>query len=224
MGTFDILNMRMNGYQFHVDLMAHKESWTDDKVVNVFKKWTKLTPYYQTGANGREWEQAAQDLQNKKTGMMFIGAGQAGQQFSKDNLPDLKFFPFPQINSKYGTDAIDAPIDGFMMSKSPKNKPAADAFLEFLGTPEAEATYLASDPTDVGASKNYDKSNYNQLQKDSAKIIDNTAHIAQFLDRDTRPDFAYPIVQNALQSFITNQNPEAVCKQLEKQAKSVFTD
>ena len=27
MGTFDYLNMRLNGYQFHVDLMAHKESW-----------------------------------------------------------------------------------------------------------------------------------------------------------------------------------------------------
>ena len=29
MGTFDILNMRVNGYQFHVDLMAGKEKWTD---------------------------------------------------------------------------------------------------------------------------------------------------------------------------------------------------
>ena len=32
MGTFDYLNMRLNGYQFHVDLMAHKESWDQQKV------------------------------------------------------------------------------------------------------------------------------------------------------------------------------------------------
>ena len=32
MGTFDQLNFRMNGYQFHMDLMAGKESWTDDRV------------------------------------------------------------------------------------------------------------------------------------------------------------------------------------------------
>jgi multiple sugar transport system substrate-binding protein len=223
MGTFDILNMRMNGYQFHVDLMAHKQSWTDPKVIAVFDQWKKLTPYYQTGANGRTWEEAAQDLQNKKTGMMFIGAGQAGQQFSKENLPDLAFFPFPEINSQYGTDSIDAPMDGFMMSKAPKNKEAATAFLEFLGTAHAESIYLASDPTDVGVASNYDQSTYNALQKASAELIGKTAHIAQFLDRDTRPDFAYPIVQNALQSFITNQDSNAVCQQLEAQAKSVFT-
>ena len=29
MGTFDILNMRINGYDFHVSLMAGKESWED---------------------------------------------------------------------------------------------------------------------------------------------------------------------------------------------------
>src|SRR5262249_45017809 len=31
MGTFDILNLRINGYDFHVDLMAGKEKWTDPK-------------------------------------------------------------------------------------------------------------------------------------------------------------------------------------------------
>ncbi|MFC7587580.1 ABC transporter substrate-binding protein [Nonomuraea antimicrobica] len=29
MGTFDILNLRTNGYDFHVSLMGGKESWTD---------------------------------------------------------------------------------------------------------------------------------------------------------------------------------------------------
>ena len=41
MGTFDQLNFRMNGYQFHMDLMAGKESWTDDRVKNVFTEWAR---------------------------------------------------------------------------------------------------------------------------------------------------------------------------------------
>jgi len=223
MGTFDILNMRMNGYQFHVDLMAHNESWEDPKVVAVFDQWKQLFPYYSSGPNGLTWEEGAQALQNKKAGMMFQGAGQVGQQFTKANLADLKFFAFPQIDPAYPTDSgIDAPIDGFMMSKSPKNKSGATKFLEYLGTAEAEATYLASDPTDVGTASNYDESSYNQLQKDSADIISKTKNIAQFLDRDTRPDFAYPVVQNALQQFINDQDSTAVCKSLEAQAKSIF--
>jgi multiple sugar transport system substrate-binding protein len=223
MGTFDILNMRINGYQFHVDLMAHKESWTDSKVAAVFDQWKELFPYYQSGPNGLTWEQGAQALQNKKSGMMFQGAGQVGQQFTAANLPDLGFFPFPEITSAYPTDSgIDAPIDGFMMSKKPKNKAGAAKFLEFLGTAKAESTYLASDPTDVGTASNYDTSTYNQLQKDSADIIAKTKNIAQFLDRDTRPDFAYPVVQDALQSFINDQDSATVTKQLEAQAKAIF--
>ena len=60
MGTFDQLNFRMNGYQFHVDLMAGKEKWTDDKVKAVFAKWTELLPFHQPDANGRTWQEAAQ--------------------------------------------------------------------------------------------------------------------------------------------------------------------
>ncbi|MGY2875967.1 multiple sugar transport system substrate-binding protein [Marmoricola sp. URHA0025 HA25] len=223
MGTFDILNMRLNGYQFHVDLMAHKESWTDAKVVAVFDQWKELFQYYSSGPNGLTWEEGAQALQNKKAGMMFQGAGQVGQQFTPENLADLKFFPFPEIDSANPTDSgIDAPIDGFMMSKNPKNKAGAVKFLEYLGTAAAEQTYLASDPTDVGTASDYDESTYNQLQKDSAEIIKNTKNIAQFLDRDTRPDFASPVVQNALQQFVNDQDSQAVCQSLESQAKTIF--
>ena len=59
MGTFDILNMRLNGYQFHVDLMAGKEKWTDPKVKAVFEAWKKLLPYYSDGGVGQKWQDAA---------------------------------------------------------------------------------------------------------------------------------------------------------------------
>src|SRR3954451_17494707 len=55
MGTFDILNMRMNGYDFHVGLMAGSQKWSDAKVKAVFQKWKDLLPYFQTGAPGRKW-------------------------------------------------------------------------------------------------------------------------------------------------------------------------
>ena len=29
MGTFDIINMRVNGYQYHIDLMKGAQKWTD---------------------------------------------------------------------------------------------------------------------------------------------------------------------------------------------------
>ena len=49
MGTFDILNMRINGYEFHVSLMAGKEAWDGPQVKAVFNQWTELLPYYSAG-------------------------------------------------------------------------------------------------------------------------------------------------------------------------------
>ena len=55
-------------------------------------------------------------------------------------------------NSVHGQDAIDAPIDGFLMSKKAKNTAGAKQLLTFLGSAAAENTYLKSDANDVGAS------------------------------------------------------------------------
>ncbi|MEP6759790.1 MAG: ABC transporter substrate-binding protein [Sporichthyaceae bacterium] len=222
MGTFDILNMRINGYDFHVSLMAGKESWEDAKVRTVFDTWKGLLPDHQPGSLGRTWQEAAQSLVQKKSGMYLLGTF-ASQQFEGADLQDLDFFAFPEIASEHGTDSIDAPIDGFMMAKKPKNEAAAKALLEYLGSAEAEKIYLKTDPGDVGANKNVDTSGYNAVQKKAAEIIGATNNIAQFLDRDTRPDFASTVMIPALQDFIKNPNDiNGLTSSIEKQKKSIF--
>ena len=206
MGTFDILNMRMNGYQFHIDLMSGKAKWTDPKVAAVFKKWTELLPYTQTGAVGRTWQEAAQSWANGKAGMYFLGTF-ATQQVPAASAADVDFFTFPTLGTQYDSEnAIDAPIDGFMLSKAPKNIAAAKAYLACIGTAKAQATYLGSDHSSVAAVKNADTSNYTDQQKKMADIIGKAGAIAQFLDRDSRPDFA---TTNGMQQFLQNflQNP-----------------
>jgi len=225
MGTFDILNMRLNGYQFHIDLMAGKKSWSSDKVKSVFKQWTMLIPYYTPGADGRTWQEAVQIFDaNKTSGMIFQGTDQVGPQVAAKNLSDLDFFPFPQIDPTYPTDsAIDAPIDGFLMSAKVKNPDGAKALLKYLGTAKAEQTFLKPNPSDIGTATNYGTSTYTPLQKKSAEVIKSTKNLAQFLDRDTRPDFAYPIVQNALNSFLQNPSSySSISDSLQTQAKTIF--
>src|SRR5213592_582052 len=71
MGTFDILNLRLNGYQFHVDLMAGKEKWTDPKIKTVFDTWKSILPFHQAGYAGRIWQDASTTLLQKKAAMYF---------------------------------------------------------------------------------------------------------------------------------------------------------
>ncbi|MGZ6265426.1 MAG: ABC transporter substrate-binding protein, partial [Candidatus Limnocylindrales bacterium] len=197
MGTFDILDLRMNGYQFHVDLMAGKNKWTDPKVLAVFNQWKALMPYHQTGAAGRTWQDAAQGLVKKTSGMYLLGMF-VSQQFkaaSDADLADLDFFPYPSLGTSFDAEkALDAPIDGFMIAaKSPAGtagaeQDAAKAFVGFLGTGAAQDIYVKADPSNVAAAKDANTSNYNALQKKAVELIGAAQKITQFLDRDTRPD------------------------------------
>ena len=149
MGTFDILNMRINGYDFHVSLMAGNEDWTSAEVKDVFAQCAALLPYHQEGANGRTWQEAAQSLKSHETGMMMLGTF-ISEQFA-DALDDLDFFAYPALNDTYGVDSIDAPIDGFMMAADPDNEAGAK---EVLRVPRRVARpttiYLTEEPGQPG--------------------------------------------------------------------------
>ncbi|AXK32004.1 carbohydrate ABC transporter substrate-binding protein [Streptomyces armeniacus] len=223
MGTFDYLNMRANGYDFHLSLMRGRESWTDKRVRQVFDLWRGLMPYHQKGANGRTWQEAAQTLVAKKSGMTVLGLQQPGQQFPAEDQDDLDFFPFPEIDPAIGTDAVEAPIDGFLMAKKVRNEDGARELLKYLATPKAEEAYTSSDPTCVAVHKNADTSGYSALQKKSAELISSAKQISQFMDRDTRPDFASTVMIQAIQRFINEPDDiDGLVKDIETQKKDIF--
>jgi multiple sugar transport system substrate-binding protein len=223
MGTFDILNLRINGYQYHVDLMAHKKSWTDPGVTKVFQTWQSLLPYHQDGALGRTWQEAAQGLAQKKAGMYLLGLFVA-QQFSAADLSDLDFFTFPEIDSTIGADALDAPIDGFMMAKKPKNETGAKKLLAYIGSKDAGSVYAKVDPSTLAANTGADVSGYTSLQKKSVEVIAAAKSITQFLDRDTDPGFAQTVMIPALQQFLKSPNDiSGLQTSIENQAKTIFT-
>jgi multiple sugar transport system substrate-binding protein len=223
MGTFDILNMRINGYDFHVRLMAGKESWDSAKVKAVFNQWREVLPYTSQGALGLTWQEGAQQMINKQAGMYLLGSFVGQQATAPADHADLDFFAYPSINSAHGQDAIDAPIDGFLMSKKAKNSDGAKALLKYLGTAAAENIYLKTDANDVGANLHASTAHYNALQKKSAKLIAGTKHIAQYMDRDTRPDFASTVMIPSLQQFLNNPNDvNGLVKNIQKQKKAIF--
>ena len=223
LGTFDQINFRTNGYDFHVELMAGKASWTDKRVRAAFDNWTEILPYHQDGAVGRTWQDAAQTLVSKKAGMYLLGSF-VGQQFTnKADLDDLDFFAFPEIDPAYGQDTVEAPTDGFMMSKAPKNKAGAVKLMEFLGTPEAEQIYLKADPSVVAASRKADVSAYTPLQQKAFEMISGAKTLTQFMDRDSRPDFTSTVMQPALQKFIRDpKGVDSLLSSIERQKKTIF--
>jgi multiple sugar transport system substrate-binding protein len=226
MGTFDYINMRANGYQFHVDLMAGKESWTDPKVKNVFGMWSTLFPYYQTGALGRTWEEAGTSFGKKEVGLIVFGTPHVVLQApTPADVEDTVMFPFPAIDPANATDAIEAPIDGFMVPKKAKNLTGGKDLAKYIGSAEAENTYLKTDPSNVAVNSAADTSGYTSMQKQAIEATQKAKYISQYLDRDTRPDFAQTVMLPALQTFIdkhSSSDIDALLANIEAQKKSIF--
>jgi len=156
---------------------------------------------------------------------MYVLGAFLAQQFTKGaEQDDLDFFTFPEVDSTIGTDAIEAPIDGWMMAKRPKNVEGAKKLLSYLGGAEAQGIAVKADPSVVATNDKADQSAYTPLQKKSVEFVKSAKSIAQFLDRDTRPDFASTVMIPALQSFIkTPDDIDGLVKNIQQQKLSIFT-
>ncbi len=223
MGTFDYLNMRTNGYQFHIDLMHGNAKWTDAKVKKAFSYWTQILPYHQAGYIGRKWEDAALSLIQKKSGMYVCGTFVAQQATDPADHADLDFFAFPAIDSQWGQDSIEAPVDGFMLSKSPKNRAAAVKLLEFIGSTAGEGAYLKVDPSYNALANGYDTSGYNAIQTKSATLFNAAQHVSQFMDRDANPAFTSTVMQPQLQAYLQNPGSiDSILTQIQNQQQAIY--
>ena len=207
MGTFDILNLRLNGYDFHVGLCTGQQKWNDPKVADVFKKWAEIVPYYSPAFAGLTWQQAADQLLRKQAGMYLLGLF-VSQEFlasgSAADLAQLDFFPFPHLGTSYDSEeALDAPIDVFMVTKkSPtlnNDVGQAKAFMEYLAKGSTQTQFFVESPGAIPTANDADQSKYDPLTKKAADIVSKAKKITQFFDRDSRPDFAGP---NGMQQFL----------------------
>lgn len=223
MGTFDMLNLRVNGYDYHVSLMAGQEAWDGEQVKNVFKAWNQLLPFHQPDALGRTWQEASQGLIQNKSGVYVMGMFMQQQFAEADLADDLDFFVFPEFDSAIGAKVVEAPVDGFMMAAKPKDEKLAKELLAYLATPEAVGVTVKSDPSVIAANSKADQSSYNALQKKAVKVIEEAEAISQFLDRDSRPDFANTVVGPALQAFVKDPTQiDSILASVEEQKKSIF--
>lgn len=224
LGTFDILNFRINGHEYHTKLLAHEIPWTDPGVTAVFDHWAHLMPYVQAGANGRAWEDAVKTLENRKAGLLYQGTAQVGPAYTAANVDDLDFFVYPEINAEHARNYLDAPTDGLMLAGKAKNPDAGKKVLTWLGTPEAEQEYMKNEKWQVGAAKDVPDASYNELQKKSAEALRSAKAVTQYFDTDSDPAMGSAMTK-LLQQFFNNPSKDTIAsiqQSAESQAKSIF--
>ena len=212
MGTFDVINARVNGYQYHIDLLNGKAKWTDAKTLETFKYMAMLVPYMNANKNDIEWDGMRDLLLQKKAGVMMMGSWFANdfKAQSDADYNDLWIVPFPEINPEFKRDSIDAPLDGICVAANSKNPEGGAGLAEFWGSEEGMIAAQGAGDTSLYVNTKMDTSSYDAFNKQKLAVLAEAKNIMFFLDRDCRNDFASTVAGPALQNFL--KNPKDVNK------------
>jgi multiple sugar transport system substrate-binding protein len=70
----------------------------------------------------------------------------------------------------------------------------------------------------TSANNGQDRSSYDAFQLQQVEVMNEAKYITQFLDRDTRPDFAGPIIGPAFQSWFKDpSSTDSILESLQSQ-------
>ena len=208
MATFDYLNLRLNGYAFHMDLLAGRQKWTDPKVTAVFERWREIVGFYPKSVADLTWQQAATSLTGRKAGMYLIGTFLNGQVDFADPSgaarADLDFFPFPYFGNEFDAQkAVEAPVDILVTCAKSEtlaaNRAIAEAYLRFWAKGTTQLIWYKADRAFLPTAGDIDLAALSASDRKAVEFVRGANRVTQFFDRDTRPDFAGA---NAMQKFL----------------------
>ncbi len=220
-GWFDYLNLRINGYDFHIGLMDGKISYEDARLDAVFDTWGELVKkgYFLENHATYSWQEAQAPLINGKAAMYLIG---------NFIVPDLEtagikdvsgYFQFPIIDASVGV-FEDAPVDTIHIPSRAKNKEDAKKFLAFVGRAD-NAKFIAE--TSGSLSPNATSAEpTDRFLKQGFAVLSSAEGLAQFYDRDTTPEMAKKGMEG-FQRFMVRPDEEAEIRAIiEKERKRIF--
>ena len=222
-GIFDYLNLRTNGYDFHMALTAGQVPWTDDRVRATFAEWAKLVePGYITRNHAAlDWQDAAALLVQGKAANYVMG-NFAVAVFKEGGMTNdtLGFLPFPTINPSV-VRAEEAPTDTIHIPTGAKNVADAKKFLAFMGGAEAQTIINAAmGQLPINSASSVADDPFIQA---GFKLLSTTeGGIAQFFDRDAPAEMAKIGMEGFQQFMVQPGQLDNILNRLEKARQRIY--
>jgi multiple sugar transport system substrate-binding protein len=221
-GWFDYMNLRVNGYEFHMDLTAGKVPYTDAKVKAVFDKWGELVKpgYFLENHAALDWQDAMPQLVQGKAAMYLMGNFIVAP-LKQAGLTDanLGFFQFPEITAGIPM-AEDAPTDTLHIPAKAKNVENAKKFLAFMGRADVQTqlnTTLGQLPVNNKASKPADP-----FLEQGFAMLSGAYALAQFYDRDAPAEMAKAGMEGFQEFMVKPENLDKILDRLEKARQRIY--
>jgi multiple sugar transport system substrate-binding protein len=225
-GWFDYLNMRTNGYDFHMALTAGEVEWTDDRVRQTFANWRELLDMgaFIDDHTAYTWQEALPFMVQGDAAAYLMG-NFAVAPMRDAGLTDeqIGFYQFPAIAEGVEM-AEDAPTDTFHIPSGAENKEAARAFLKFVVTPEIQTEINAGDalgqlPVNAQSSVDADEfleAGFQMLSEGSP------GGVAQFFDRDAPAEMAKAGMEGFQQFMVQPDQLDNILQRLEQVRQRVY--
>ncbi len=221
-GWFDYIDLRLNGYKFHMELAEGKVRWTDPRVVNVFKYWDELVKpgYFLANNSSYDWQDAVPMFAKGQAGMYLMG------NFAVDVMKSaglkesqIGFVKFPVINPSI-PDAEEAPTDIVFIPSGAKHKAEAEKFMEYLATPAVQSqvnAILGQLPTNKNAKLPDDP-----FLKAGFELLSSAKDHSQFFDRDAPAQMAKAAMDGFQHFMVDPASLPATLKHLNSVQKAVY--
>jgi len=215
-GWFDYLNLRVNGYEFHMELTGGEVPYTDDRVKAVFEKWAELIEpgYFAENHAALDWQDALPLLVQGEAAMYLIG-NFAVAPLREAGLTDdqLGFMQFPEITPGIPL-AEDAPTDTLHIPANAKNKEDAKKFLAYLAQADVQSQINAT----LGQLpvNNQSEVPEDAFLADGFDMLSGAYALAQFYDRDAVAEMAKAGMEGFQEFMVKPDRMDAILERLEK--------
>ncbi len=224
-GWFDYLNMRTNGFDFHMQLARGEIAWTDDRVRETFANWRRLIDLgaYIDDHQSYNWQDALTFVVNGEATAYLIGNFAIPHLRSSGVTDDqLDFYQFPKIADVAMGE--DAPTDTFHIASGAENVEAAKAFLQYVTSSDVQTDINGPDglgqlPINATASVADDEfivQGFDMLSNNA------TGGIAQFFDRDFPAEMAALGMEGLQEFMVFPDHLEDILNRLESSRERIY--
>jgi len=223
-GWFDYINLRTNGYDFHMQLTAGEIPWTDDRVRQTFANWRELIDMgaFIDDHTAFTWQEAQPFLVNGDAVAYLMGNFLVAP-LREAGLSDdqLGFYQFPEITPGIPM-AEDAPTDTLHIPAAAQNKEAARAFLLYVASAENQ-TIVNETLGQLPINRNATVADDKFIQAGFEMLSNAPGGIAQFFDRDTDAEMASAGMEGFQEFMVFPDNLDEILSRLEQVRERVIS-
>lgn len=225
-GWFDYLNMRTNGFDFHMELARGEVAWTDDRVRETFANWRRLIDMgaYVADHQSYSWQEALQFMTDGDAVAYLMGNFAVAPMRDAGLTDDqIDFYQFPLIDASL-PQGEDAPTDTFHIPSGAQNKEAARAFLRFVTSADVQTEInngenLGQLPVNSGSGVDAD-----EFLEQGFEMLSSNAQggVAQFFDRDFPAEMASVGMEGLQEFMVFPDNLDDILERLEDARERIY--